>query len=126
MPSTVAKLLGITFDDNQQWQSQIYGKGGLLSSLHSRLYILRRLKSHLSKKCLMKVVDGIFMSKVRYGLQLYGKVRLTDEDPTNAYFGDIQLVQNDLLRLLNGSKVKDMISIKSMLTKFFTCYFSHN
>ena len=66
----------------------------------------------------MKVVDGIFMSRVRYGLQLYGKVRLTVEDPTNAYFEDIQLVQNDLLRLLNGSKVKDMISIKSMLTKF--------
>ena len=30
-------------------------------------------------KSILKLVDGLFMSKIRYGLQLYGKVR-TDED----------------------------------------------
>ena len=33
---TNAKLLGVTIDDNQKWHTQIYGKGGLLSSLNSR------------------------------------------------------------------------------------------
>ena len=34
---TSAKLLGVTMDENQKWHTQIYGKGGLLSSLNSRI-----------------------------------------------------------------------------------------
>ena len=69
-----AKLLGLTFDDDLNWETQIYGKGGLITSLNSRLYLIKRLKNVLNKEALLKVVDGIFMSKVRYGLQLLGKV----------------------------------------------------
>ena len=65
-----SKLLGITFQDNQQWREQVFGKGGLISALNSRLYFIRRLKGHLSLKAVMRVVDGLFTSKMRYGLQL--------------------------------------------------------
>ena len=50
---TKAKLLGMTFDDNLKWTSQIYGKGVVLSSLNQRLLIIRRLKYSLSKKCII-------------------------------------------------------------------------
>ena len=113
-----ACLLGIKFQDNLQWRTQINGKGGLLSALNSRLYIIRRLQSHLNKKAILKVVDGLFTSKLRYGLQLYGRVRSRDTDPECEDFKSIQLIQNNLMRSLNGSKVKDMISISSLLTKF--------
>ena len=103
-----------------QWKSQINGKGGLLSALNSRLYIIRRLQSHLSKKSILKLVDGLFTSKVRYGLQLYGRVRTQQSDPVCEDFKDIQLAQNNMLRALNNSKVKDMVSTQSMLTKFNT------
>ena len=33
-----AKLLGIQFQDDLQWRTQIKGKGGLLSALNSRLH----------------------------------------------------------------------------------------
>ena len=55
---------------------------------------------------------------MRYGLQLLGRVRLTTEDPECAAFKSIQVLQNNLMRTLNGSKIKDMISIKSLLQKF--------
>ena len=113
-----ACLLGIKFDDNQQWNSQVHGKGGLLSALNSRLYIIRRLKSHLNMKSVLKVVDGIFTSKLRYGLQLLGKVRTLESDPEGADFKAIQLLQNNLMRCLNGTKVKDMVSTNSLLKKF--------
>ena len=113
-----AKLLGITFQDNQQWKMQVYGKGGLISALNSRLYIIRRLKNHLTKKSVLKVVDGIFMSKVRYGVQLLGKVRLRNEEMECAVFKDIQRIQNNLLRTLNGSKIVDRVSINYMLDKY--------
>ena len=66
----------------------------------------------------MKVVDGLFTSKVRYGLQLLGNVRTSSEDPTCSDLKAIQLVQNKLLRSLNGSLVRDKISTVSLLKKF--------
>ena len=89
-----------------------------LSALNRRLYIIRRLKSHLSTRSITRVVDGLLTSKICYGLQLYGKVRTKKEDLKCADFKSIQILQNDLLRFLNGSKIKDKMSIKFLLNKF--------
>ena len=110
-----ACLLGINFQDNLQWQSQIYGKGGLILALNSRLYIIGRLQSHLSKKAVLKVVDGLFTSKIRYGLQLYGKVRTCTTDPECTDFKAIQIIQNNLMRSLVGKKIKDKVSISTLM-----------
>ena len=84
-----AKLLGITFDDNLKWKSQISGKGGVLSCLNQRLFVLRGLKNFVNNNSLKKVADSIFTSKIRYGLQLLGKIRWSKEDS----------VQGDLLEI---------------------------
>ena len=72
----------------------------------------------INTRALTMKVDGLFTSKLRYGLQLYGKVRSKELDPECEDFKAIQLVQSNLLRALNGSRVKDMVSISSLLTKF--------
>ena len=64
-----AKLLGVTFDSNQGWKTQIYGSGGVVMSLNRRLFAIRRLRSHLDNKNLLKLADGLFTSKIRFGLQ---------------------------------------------------------
>ena len=66
----------------------------------------------------LKLVDGLFTSKIRYGLQLLGKVRTKNDDPLCGVLKSIQMVQNKPLRFLNGTKVKDQISTKSLLEKF--------
>ena len=66
-------------------------------------------------KSLLKIVDGLFTSKIRYGLQLYGKVRRNDADPTSEIFKDIQIIQNNLMRYITGKKISDKISIKQLL-----------
>ena len=38
------KLLGITFNEKQNWNDQIQGAGGVISSLNQRLFIIKRLK----------------------------------------------------------------------------------
>ena len=111
-------MLGIQFQDDQKWSSQISGKGGLLSALNSRLYFIKRLKNHLAYPAVIKLVDGLFTSKLRYGLQLLGKVRTSPEDMLSWEMKAIQLVQNKLLRTLNGSKIKEKISVAHMLAKF--------
>ena len=57
------------------------------------------------------------ISKIRYGLQLIGKVRWTSEDPEQGDLKDIQKVQNKMLRLINGSRLIDKISTMSLLAK---------
>ena len=47
-----------------------------------------------------------------------GKVRTKDEDPQCAAFKAIQLVQNRLLRFVNGTQIKDRVPTQQLLTKF--------
>ena len=66
-------------------------------------------------KSITKVADGLFTSKINYGLQLYGKVRTNSEDPTNGDLDSIQMVQNKLARLMNGKTLQDKIPTKELL-----------
>ena len=112
-----AKLLGITFDDDLKWNSQIHGKGGLVSSLNQRLFGIRRLKNTLKYDGLIKVADSLFTSKLRYGLQLMGQVRWKTDDVQTGLLETIQKSQNKLLRFLNNTQIKDKVSNVSMLKK---------
>ena len=66
----------------------------------------------------MSIVQSLWVSKLRYGLQLCTKVTLKEEERRSASMKSLQLTQNRLLRAINNTKVKDKISIKSMLSKF--------
>ena len=66
----------------------------------------------------MSVVHSLWVSKLRYGLQLCTKVCILNEDKKNGPMKELQLTQNRLLRVLNGSKIKDKISLASMLKRF--------
>ena len=61
-----------------------------------------------------------FICVCGYGLQLLGRVRNTSSDPMCADLKEIQIIQNKLLRCLNGSKINDRISTASLLQKFNT------
>ena len=69
---------------------------------------------------MLTVLNGLFNSKIIYGLQLLGKVRLSDQDPQNAELESIQLMQNKLVRFLNGKTIADRICTKSQAR--LTCY----
>ena len=45
-----SKLLGINIDENLEWKTQISGNGGMISSLNSRLFLIRRLNNYIGKK----------------------------------------------------------------------------
>ena len=104
--------------ENKIWKTQINEKGGIIPSLNQRLFYIRRLRSSIGHQALLKISNGLFVSKLRYGLQLLGKVRWLNSDPSNQDMEAIQKCQNKLLRLLNNSLISDKISIKSMLSKF--------
>ena len=111
-----AKLLGMRFEDSMSWQEHIQGKGGVVNSLNQRMFIIRRLNNQLNKNAMKKVADSIFNSKIRYGLQLMGKVKSHSEDGgMQKDLKVIQLMQNKMVRLLNNVKISDKQSTISLL-----------
>ena len=74
-----------------------------------------RLNNSLNKKYLIKVTDSLFNSKIRYGLQLLGKVKMTSYEIQSQDLHEIQLIQNKLVRFLNNKKISDKIQTETLI-----------
>ena len=98
-----SKLLGVTLDCDQKWKSQIQGTGGVISNLISRLFLVRRLSRAISQDRLKRIADSLYTSIIRNGVQLYGKVRRTNLDPTDSLMDSLQLAQNKFARFVHLS-----------------------
>ena len=66
----------------------------------------------------MKVVQSLWMAKLRYGLQLCNQVRSKPEDPENQNMKAAQVAQNKMLRMLDGVSLKEHITSSSLLKKY--------
>jgi hypothetical protein len=84
-------------------------------SLNQRLFMVKRISNHISKNKVRKVVDSLWTSKLRYGLQLCSKVRLTEEQSKSLYMTMVQRLQNKMLRILDGALVLDRKSTINLL-----------
>ena len=62
------------------------------------------------------MAESIWTSKLRYGLQLYGETRISNEDTLTKEFENLQKAQNNLLRTLECVKIKDRRSVSKMLS----------
>ena len=113
--SDSTKLLGINIDDAQDWSNHYKS---LKNALNQRLFVIRRVQRQLPPEKIMSIVHSLWVSKLRYGLQLCTKVRLSTEERKCTKMTSLQLTQNRMLRAINNSKNKDRISIESMLNKF--------
>ncbi len=109
------KLLGIFIDDKQNWNDHYRS---LRTALNQRLFVVRRIQRQLPKEKLMSIIHSLWVSKLRYGLQLCTKVQILTDDKKSATMKSLQLTQNRMLRAINNSKIKDRISVTSMLQKF--------
>ena len=77
--------------------------------------MLKRLRNYLNKESLVKVANSLFNSKIRYGVQLFGKIRWEKQDPANNLLTSVQLIQNKMIRWLNGVNLSDKINTKILL-----------
>ena len=111
-----AKLLGMNMQNDLNWDVHIHGKGGIISSLNQRLYTIMRLNNSLNRKALIKVADSLFNSKIRYGLQLLGRVKMSNLECQNQDLQAIQLVQNKMIRFLNNRRISDKMKTETLIT----------
>ena len=107
-----AKLLGMNVTDDLEWKKHIEI---IISSLNKRYFLISRMKNKLNSKSLIRIADGIYNSKLRYGIQLCSKIRWQNKDPLPGFMEDLQKAQNKIFRLLNNSRISDKIETKAIM-----------
>ena len=119
--SNSEKLLGVIVNKYATFKNHFYGdeeNQGLVKQLSSRVGVLKRLKKYLPPHRLKMVMEGMFSSKMRYGMTVWGRVwqipGSLDEDQATRNSASmtkedarrLQVLQNKCLRLLTNSDYK--------------------
>ena len=55
-----------------------------------------------------RIADSLYTSKIRYVVQLFGKVRVNESDPTESLLERLQITQNKFARFMHGSTLADI------------------
>ena len=108
----------IYIDAKQKWDAHFNGSGGLIKALNKRTFIIRRVSDQLPRNKIINLVHSIWMSKLRYGLQLCNKVRTKNEDPENGNMTSTQICQNKMLRMLDRVSLKEHIPSTVLREKY--------
>ena len=65
----------------------------------------------------LRISDSFYTSKIWYGVQLFGKVRLSENDPTEFMLESLQITQNKFARFVHGSTLMDSINTKTVFNE---------
>ena len=76
--------------------------------------MLKRIKQRVPIETLKTIADAIWNSKLRYGIAVYYKPRLTNNDEKCTIQEPLQVLQNDMIRELFGYKRKDRVNMDSL------------
>ena len=108
---TSDKLLGVSISSSLDWTHHV---DTLCGKLKQRLGMLRRIKHKIPRDKLKIVAEAIFNSKLRYAISVYLKPRLTEEDEQSKDLQRLQVLQNDMIRLINGKRRSQHTNMKEL------------
>ena len=112
------RLLGIVVNNTGTWKNHIYGdeeNDGLIPQLNKRIGVLKRLRKYMSDSKFRIMVHGIFISKLTYGISVWGGVwglQSYDEENRKCVaiskedMRKLQVLQNTVMRLMTGLDVR--------------------
>ena len=110
--STSVKLLGMHISNDLSWAEHVRQ---LEKHLHHILFTLRWVKSKISKTHLIRVAEGIFISRIMYGISIYCPIPKKENYAQNKILKTLQNFQNKAMRVILGKKVSDKVRISDML-----------
>ena len=108
------KLLGIIINNHGTWRNHFKGDNdneGLLTQLSKRVGILKQLRRSLPDAKFRILVNGLFFSKLTYGITVWGGLwglQGYDEEVRNGIavtkedMRRLQVLQNQVMRLMTG------------------------
>ena len=112
--STSIELLGLVISKNLTWDLQF---NKLITDLRQINSLLARLCAHVPRKDLVPIVHGLLLSKIRYGIAIFGNIRISEDDPINSHMAQLQIQLNKAVRTVCGIRLSDKVSILNLLGK---------
>jgi len=108
------KILGVIVDNELKWSSHVQK---LKNECNYHLSILRRIRRVLSANQTKMIANGMIMSRIRYCLAIHGaeQLRVTQDDKLTGVCHQMQLIQNEMLRIIFNHKKCDRVKITDML-----------
>ena len=101
--------VGLIINNELNWKRHL---DLLTNSLHSRLFLLRKLSRNIPPRCLISILEGFFLSRIRYGLAVYGQPSpLSDSTQLKR----LQTLMNAAMRIATGTRISDKIRISKLL-----------
>ena len=88
----------------------------LRTELNKRIAQMRRMRNKVPRGKLLMLAEGIFQSKIRYGIALYLIPIYEEEDlkarklPSEAI--KIQVIQNNMVRMIFDYKIRDEVNME--------------
>jgi len=107
-------LLGIKLSADLSWKDQ---HDSVAASLRSTNGLFFRLAKFMPNRFMTPLVHGLHLSKVRYGLPLYGSIRASADDPTSASMQQLQVQVNKGLRTVLGVTLKDRKPLSDLVAE---------
>jgi len=104
-------LLGMTFAKSLSWKPHV---DNLCSELMKRVGLLKRLKSHLPVRLLVSMIEPLFTSKLRYGLELLVNV---EEGPEGVTVRKLDRMHKKAMRTTLGWKTTEGLGMKELLER---------
>ena len=109
-----SKLLGLHIAQNLKSKTHVKKT---IPELRKRTGLLKRLSPYVPQEELPLLAEGLFNSKIRYALSVYGTCRTKDSDPITKDMKSLQTAQNVMLRVITNTRRMDKKSIKELLQK---------
>ena len=114
-PSRSERVLGITFDTNLSVKDHlVQGECSVLSQVSKKMRALWIIKKHLSFKSRKMTAWGLLMSKILYGIEVWGP-RASEKE-----LNQMQILQNNIMRWIccarRGTRTKDLLTMTGMLS----------
>lgn len=113
------KLLGLYINFDFGWSTHIEK---LSIELKQRIGLLKRIKQRVPRNKLIMIAEGIFNSKIRYGIAVYLTPIFEKEDlkvkkiPKNTH--TLQLLQNHMIRSVFGFGKKQHVNMEQVRNMF--------
>jgi hypothetical protein len=114
------KILGATVNDKLKWDEHHNNITNTLREYNQ--LILKRLAYHMPRWVVVKLLDALVFSSIRYCIPLWGSMRLSDIESPTQLSKSIQVQINFALRCVLGLSLEDKVSVKKLheRTNFLT------
>ena len=115
VPSMSERVLGVTLGTNLSLDAHLFSaKNSIFQQVSSKMRALWLLKKHLSFKTRKMTAWGLVMSRILYGIEVWGP------SATEKQLNKMQVLQNSILRWIcsarRGTRNRDLLDMTGMMS----------